>query len=131
MLKVSELRSISATRLDDAQALFDAGRYDGVVYLCGYAVELVIKARICETLNWEGYPSTNREFRDYLTFRTHDLKVLLRLSGQESRIIKSMRDTWRAVSNWNPDMRYRIPGSTSRSAAATLLEQVRQVLEAI
>ena len=131
MLTVAELRSISAARLEDAQALFNAGHYDGVVYLCGYAVELALKARICETLNWEGYPSTNREFRDYLTFRTHDLKVLLRLSGQESRIIESMRDTWRAVSNWNPDIRYRIPGSTSRSAAATLLEQMRQVAESI
>ena len=131
MLTVAELRSISAARLEDAQALFNAGHYDGVVYLCGYSVELALKARICETLNWEGYPSTNREFRDYLTFRTHDLKVLLRLSGQESRIIESMRDTWRAVSNWNPDIRYRIPGSTNRSAAATLLEQMRQVAESI
>ena len=131
MLSVGELRSISGTRLEDAQTLFTAGRYDGVVYLCGYAVELALKARICETLNWDGYPSTNREFRDYQSFRTHDLKVLLRLSGEESRIIESMRDTWRAVSNWNPDIRYRIPGSTSRSAAATLLEQMRQVQEAI
>ena len=131
MLTVSELRSISAARLEDAQSLFDVGHYDGVVYLCGYTVELALKARICETLNWEGYPSTNREFHDYLTFRTHDLKVLLRLSGRESRIIESMRDTWRAVSNWNPGLRYRPPGSTSRSAAATLLEQMRRVAESI
>ena len=131
MLSVDELRSISGARLEDAQTLFTAGRYDGVVYLCGYAVEMALKARICETLNWSGYPSTNREFRDYQTFRTHDLKVLLRLSGQENRILGSMRDSWRTVSNWNPDVRYRIPGSTSRSAAATLLEQMRQVQEAI
>ena len=127
MLTVAELRSISAARLEDAQAFFNAGYYDGVVYLCGYAVELALKARICETLNWEGYPSTNREFRDYLTFRTHDLKVLLRLSGQESRIFRSIPDNWRAVSNWNPDLRYRTPGSTSQSAAATLLGQMREV----
>ena len=75
MLSVDELRSISGTRLEDAQTLFTAGRYDGVVYLCGYAVELALKARICETLNWDGYPSTNREFWDYQSFRTHDLKV--------------------------------------------------------
>lgn len=131
MLTIAELREISAARLDDAQALFDAGHYDGVVYLCGYAVELVLKARICETLDWDGYPSTNREFRDYLTFRTHDLKVLLRLSGQESRILRDMPKTWRAVAIWNPELRYRLPGSTSVSEAEILLEQMRQVQEAI
>ena len=52
MLTVAELRAVSAARLDDAQSLFNAERYDGVVYLCGYAVELALKARICETLNW-------------------------------------------------------------------------------
>ena len=131
MLTVTELRAISAARLDDAQALFDAGHYDGVVYLCGYAVELALKARICETLNWSGYPATNREFRDYQSFRTHDLKVLLRLSGQESRIMQDLPDTWWAVSNWDPDLRYRIPGSASQSGAATLLERMRQVMQAL
>ena len=131
MLTIAELREISAARLDDAQALFDAGHYDGVVYLCGYAVELALKARICETLDWDGYPSTNREFRDYLTFRTHDLKVLLRLSGQESRILRDMPKTWRAVAIWNPELRYRLFGSTSVSEAEILLKQMRQVQEAI
>ena len=131
MLTIAELRSISAARLEDAQALFNAGLYDGVVYLCGYAVELALKARICETLNWDGYPSTNREFRDYLTFRTHDLKVLLRLSGQETRILRDRPKTWRAVAIWNPELRYRLPGSTSEPEAEILLEQMRQVREAI
>ena len=131
MLRTAELRAIAAARLDDARSLFDAGHYDGVVYLCGYAVELALKARICDTLNWRGYPSTNGEFRDYQTFRTHNLKVLLRLSGQESRIVRDMPDIWKAVSNWNPDIRYRVPGSASESGAATLLEQMRQVTEAV
>lgn len=131
MLTVAELRAISAARLDDAQALFDAGHYDGVVYLCGYAVELALKARICETLNWSGYPATNREFRNYQSFRTHDLKALLRLSGQEGRIMRDIPDTWRAVCNWNPDLRYRLPGSASESGAAVLLERMRLVMGAL
>ena len=131
MLTVAELRAVSAARLDDAQALFNSGRYDGVVYLCGYAVELALKARICETLNWDGYPATNREFRDYQSFRTHDLKVLLRLSGQENRIIQSMTDTWRAVSEWNPNLRYLIPGSASESDASLLLKQMRHTVELV
>ena len=131
MLTVAELRAISASRLEEAQTLLDAGHYDGVVYLCGYAVELALKARICETLNWVGFPSTNREFRDLQSFRTHDLNILLRLSGQESRLLQSMPNIWQAVKAWNPELRYQIPGNASRSATVTLLSQVRRIVEAI
>ena len=131
MLTIAELRSISAARLEDAQALFDAGRYDAASYLCGYSLELALKAWICETLNWAGYPATNREFRDLQSFRTHDLNILLRLSGQEIRLTQSMPNTWQAVKAWNPESRYRIPGTVSRSAAATLLEQMRSVIGAL
>lgn len=131
MPPTAELRAISAARLEDARSLFDAGNYDGAVYLCGYAVELALKARICDTLDWEGYPETHREFENYRSFRTHDLRVLLRLSGAENRIIAAMPDAWKAVSTWNPDLRYLVPGSSSESVAATLLEQMRQVAEAV
>ena len=111
--------------------MLDAGHYDGVVYLCGYAVELALKARICETLNWAGFPSSNREFRDLQSFRTHDLNILLRLSGQESRLLQSMPNIWQAVKAWNPELRYQIPGNANRSATVTLLGQIRRVIEAI
>ncbi|MCB0065385.1 MAG: HEPN domain-containing protein [Caldilineaceae bacterium] len=68
-------------RLEDAEVLLAANRYDGAMYLCGYAVELALKARICRTLKWAGYPSTRKEFEGYQSLRTHDLKVLLHLSG--------------------------------------------------
>lgn len=131
MLTVAELREISAARIEEAQALLDAGHYDGVVYLCGYAVELALKARICETLNWAWYPSNNREFKDLHSFRTHNLNVLLWLSGQDSRIRSNMPDTWKAVSTWNPELRYQIPGSATLPSAALLLEEVRRLLGTI
>ena len=49
-LKTAELRKIAKARLKDAEALLAAHRYDGAIYLCGYAVELALKARICQTL---------------------------------------------------------------------------------
>lgn len=131
MLTIAELRSISAARLEDAQSLFDAGRYDGVAYLCGYAVELALKARVCETMNWAGYPSTNREFRELQSFRTHNLGMLLRLSGQESRIRMTMPTAWISVARWNPELRYLVPGSTSESSASNLLTQMRLIAGAI
>jgi hypothetical protein len=73
-------------RLDDAKALLAANRFDGATYLCGYAVEMALKARTCRVLNWPEFPSTGGEFQAYRSFQTHELGVLLHLSGQESRI---------------------------------------------
>lgn len=41
-----ELQQLARLRLREAEALFAAGLYDGCVYLCGYVVELALKARM-------------------------------------------------------------------------------------
>ncbi len=62
MLTRPELRQIARARLADAAALHDKRRYDGAIYICGYAVEVALKARICQTLSWNGFPETRSEF---------------------------------------------------------------------
>jgi hypothetical protein len=86
MIALAELDNIAAARLEDARTLLAAGRFDGATYLCGYVVEVALKARICRVLNWPEFPSTGGEFQAYRSFQTHELDVLLRLSGQEPRI---------------------------------------------
>ena len=83
MLTRKDLKDIIQARLDDADALHVAGRYDGAIYLCGYAVELALKCRICITLRWAGFPSSKKEFEKYQSLKTHTLDVLLSLSGYE------------------------------------------------
>lgn len=39
------------------------------MYLCGYAIEVALKARICRTLNWTGFPETRGEFEGYQSCR--------------------------------------------------------------
>jgi hypothetical protein len=87
MLTPVELRTIARERLQDAHILCSNGRYDGAGYICGYAVELALKARICETLNWLGFPQTAKEFTNYTSFKTHSFVVLLSLSGREQIIV--------------------------------------------
>ena len=86
MIPISDLRNIAKGRLKDAEVLYASGRYDGAIYLCGYAIEVMLKARICRVLKWPGYPETNREFERFQSFRTHDFDALLRLSGIENKI---------------------------------------------
>jgi HEPN domain-containing protein len=131
MIDRDELRRIAQARLEDAEALVRAGRYDGAIYICGYAVEMALKARICETLNWSGYPSTRSEFQNYQTFRTHDLNVLLRLSGVENRIRMEFVTEWQAVTDWDPEVRYQAVGTASQRNAMLMIEATIALLRVL
>lgn len=128
MLTRTELIRIARARLRDAESLLRARRYEGAVYLCGYAVELSLKARICTTLGWTGYPSTRSEFDKYQSFRTHDLDVLLHLSGREATIKANYLAEWSAVAAWDPEARYRPVGSASRQDATLMIASARRLL---
>lgn len=120
MLDSKDLRKIAKARLKDAEALFAARRYEGAIYLSGYAVELGLKARICKTLRWSQFPSTASEFRDYQSFKTHDLDVLLHLSGLEDKVKATALAEWSAVAQWDPEARYQ-PIGHARSADVKLM----------
>ena len=129
MIPVAELDRIAKARLEDVKALLQAGRYDGATYLCGYAVEVALKARICRTLNWPEFPRTNKEFESYRSFQTHDLNVLLRLSGQEARIRQEYFELWSVVAVWNPELRYNEIGTATPEGAETMILVAEALLQ--
>src|SRR5437870_376532 len=106
MIARSELRKIARERLKDAEALLVANRYEGAIYMGGYVIELALKHRICKCLKWKEFPQTSGEFRAFQSFRTHDLDVLLSLSGAESKIRSRFLSDWSAVAVWDPEARY-------------------------
>lgn len=128
MLTEAELREIGRARLGDAKTLYRSRRYDGAIYLCGYAVELLLKARICKTLKLAGYSETRSEFQKYLSFRIHDLDILLSLSGVEGRIKGKFLTEWSVVNQWNPEARYKRIGSVSREQAQLMIESTRALM---
>ena len=131
MVSVVELRRMVRDRLRDAEALLAAGRYDGAMYLCGYAIEAALKARICRMLKWPGYPSTRREFEGYQSFRTHDLDILLHLSGTEDKIKTNHLAEWSIVATWDSNVRYHPIGSTSSQDAVSMIQSTKVILGAL
>ena len=131
MLSRQELRKTAKARLRDAEVLTRWRRYDGAVYLCGYAVEMRLKARICQTLKWTGFPDTRKEFEGYNTFRTHDLDRLLHLSGVESKIKTVHLAEWSIVATWDPEVRYRPTGSASAQEARDLIDSVAVLMKVL
>jgi len=55
MITRAELRKLAKARIKESKTLFDTKQYDTATYLCGYAVELALKARICRTLKWSEF----------------------------------------------------------------------------
>jgi hypothetical protein len=131
MILRSDLRRIARARLRDAEALYRAGRYDGAAYLCGYAVELSLKARICRTLRWVGVPQSRKEFENYQSFKVHHLETLLRLSGVEDKIRTSYGGSWSAVFDWNPESRYDLPGTVKKRDTRDMIQGARIIMRVL
>jgi HEPN domain-containing protein len=131
VISITNLEAIARARLEDARALLAAGRYDGAVYVCGYAVEVALKAKICRILNWQEFPQTSGEFQAYRSFQTHELDVLLRLSGQEPKIKQQHFGLWNVVAVWRPESRYNAIGSVGRTDAEEMINSADQLLEVL
>ncbi|MET0264010.1 MAG: hypothetical protein ABW202_00205 [Duganella sp.] len=131
MLSIKNLQELAVARLDDARVLCAAQRLEGAYYLSGYSVELALKAQICRTLRWPGFPETNKEFERFSSFKVHNLEVLLKLSGREESVKRRYLAEWTTVKRWLPEWRYLPVGATSRGdvedmlyAASTLLRKL-------
>ncbi len=128
MLDKKEIKKIARARLKDAEVLAASRRYEGAIYICGYAVELGLKARICKTLKWFGYPSSNNEFKGYRSFKTHNLDVLLHLTGIEDRVKTALLAEWSAVTGWDPESRYNPIGNVSSHDAQLMISSAKTLL---
>ena len=99
--------------------------------MCGYAVEVALKARICKTLRWSGFPETNAEFQSYRSFQTHNLEVLLHLAGRESQIKTQFIAEWSAVTTWDPEARYRAVGKATVTDLQLMVKSARTLLRVL
>jgi len=120
-----ELQDLALLRLQEAETLSNAGFYDGCAYLCGYVVELALKACICRLLDTHDYPATGEYKRVYAV---HDLDQLLFLAGLRARLDpanQALLSNWSLAVPWNPaERRYQAAGSVSQQQALDILNAV-------
>jgi HEPN domain-containing protein len=118
----SELKTLASARLKDAEVLLQAGRYDAAAYMCGYVLELALKACVCRRLAISEYPP-ERLKRD---FKTHSFDDLLLLAGLSEKLTVAQDPVlfgmWSKVAGWEPDWRYRRPGSVTQNDAEGMLK---------
>jgi hypothetical protein len=123
-----ELQGLAMLRLREAEALFAAELYDGCVYLCGYVVEVALKARICATLGVDDYPEKGSRLKD--AFKTHDFDDLKLLAGMDKEFSANNDNpvpfaNWSVATKWEPEWRYKPQGSHRRPRAEAILNAIR------
>lgn len=131
MIGTDELITIARERLNDAETLLNANRFEGAVYLCGYSIEIALKHKICKTLNWAGFPSSNREFDNYRSLKTHDLDVLLSFTGIETILKVTYIVEWSAIRIWNPEARYQPIGMIDPAKASLMINSAKTLISII
>jgi hypothetical protein len=132
MIPVATLQALARDRLEDARVLHAGARYAGAVYLCGYVLELALKARICQTLGWPEFFEKSSEFNEYRSFKTHDLDVLLHLSGVEPTIRTGAHVAdWQLVRAWDPEQRYKPVALTTLTDSQNMINSTTHLLSAL
>ena len=131
MIQVNELESLAKARLNDAVKLHESQRFDGAAYICGYAIELKLKSRICKTLKWHGYPETPKEFENYKSFKTHKFDTLLSLTRIENTIKTNYIHEWSIVKEWNPELRYKPVGFMHRIEMQRFIDSTNTLLRVL
>jgi hypothetical protein len=136
MINPEEIRKLANQRLKEAEILYQNGQYDGAYYLAGYAVELSLKAKICERLGLpnlfdETDGATNSikgisEIRK--TLKMHNLQILLIFCGLKPKFDKDKSTNLAFAkinsllfNGWNENARYRPSGYIAAKDIQTLL----------
>jgi HEPN domain-containing protein len=96
-----------------AKSLYKDKNYDISHYNCGYAVEAILKYRICKTLGWAAFTASAETFK---AFKTHKLQDLLHVSGVEQKITQKFTEEWSIVAQWDPESRYLLDTQTAKGA---------------
>jgi HEPN domain-containing protein len=131
---VSEQGKAGKHRLDDARALLNAVRWRGAMYVAGYAVECLLKTKLMRSFDCRHLRELEEELQRrgvllaHATIFTHQLEVLLRLTGAMDRL-RTNEPLWRLfnlVNRWLPAWRYS-PDLSRREDAEDFLEAVEKM----
>jgi hypothetical protein len=104
----TDLQKIADTRVEDANVLLAASRFDGADYLAGYALECALKSCIAKQIREHDFPDRKLVNDSYV----HDLEKLLNISGikqlhqEEITVNKGFESNWTIVKDWSEESRY-------------------------
>lgn len=132
---ITELAKASLHRLDDARTLLAAQRWQGAMYMAGYAVECLLKTKLmqryrCRTLNQldEALVKKGQVAADWSIY-SHELVAMMNLLGCQEQIQadRAMRRHFSFIGQWSPAWRYTSSPGTKTNANEFLFAVERMI----
>lgn len=127
----AQLEAVAQCKFDDAQLLFENGRFSNAFYLAGYAIECALKACIARQLLPETIPEKSFVNAVY----THKFDSLIGLAGLRNELRvrqdadQAFQANWALASEWSPDVRYEpVDKSTAHLMVIAVGDQTHGVL---
>jgi hypothetical protein len=110
-LNRTELRQLSAERIEDARALLAASRWSGAYYLTGYSLECALKSCVLAYIVRTGIIFEDKKYAGKCW--THDIEDLVRQAGLAVERNKAagrnsnLGRNWLIAKDWSESSRYR------------------------
>lgn len=128
---ISELRKAGLARLKEARILFGNAAFRGAMYLAGYYLECLLKAKLIEMHRLRTIVELERQLGMLVT--RHELASLMELTNRLEQL-KANRSNWmafNACTKWNTAWRYDSRPGTQAEAAGFLsaIERVGKFVE--
>ena len=102
MRNTEEIEKLAEVRLNEAKLLLSQNYCEGVLYLAGYCVELLLKARISRVLDIPNLFDESFQPKELRKpYYTHDLKYLLIFAGLKSKLNKEKAINQNLFTNWS------------------------------
>ena len=117
----ADIQALAKSKIDEADCLLKNKFYDAAFHIGGYAVELMLKARVCKTLGIDDFFQFNKGKQElYKPYKVHDYEYLIILSGiymefEQAQTDVSFKAHWSVVSQWNEGYRY-LTGKSEKDA---------------
>lgn len=129
MNSVTEILQLADNKFKCAEILAEAGMYDDAYYMCGYAIELYLKASVCKLLDLDDFFNTEKmqsrrllpgkstvsNFRQlYKQYMIHDLEQLIIFSGLFKEVTAldntnfQLKFDWLIILEWSEQSRYKL-----------------------
>ncbi len=136
MTHPTQICLIADRRIEEAENLCANAYPDGAFYLGGYAVELYLKAKICEHFDLPDFYHEYAPKSDLSkTFLVHNLERLMLLSGLSTKFVVAKRAdalldvAWSNLKEWSEKNRYDIIGLRTVADAEKFLNSVKIVIQ--
>jgi len=148
MIPIADFEQTAREKLLDAKCLLDGERFDGAIYMAGYALEIAIKVKLCHSKEMPAFPDAEDEWKDIngalikfdntwkkpnnafdkesKSWKVHLSEELVNKLNESLKNQILANRGWGKIKLWSVDLRYRRSMAT-KSQATGFMNEIQNI----